>query len=358
MIRLIAFALFLLPLAALAEPYLAVRTGLACAACHVNPTGGGQRNTFGQQYAATQLAAHPLPGEEDMLGELLDGALSVGADGRWSYRSSDVEDRDDHDSFETDRVSLYLSAELNEYLTFYLGEQIAPGGALNREAWVKLSRDAWYLKAGRIYLPFGWRVEDDTAFVRQVTGINFDNPDNGVEVGYLAPQWNVQLSLGNGTAGAGEVDDGKQVSLRAEYLGGWWRIGISGNTNPTDTGDRDMLGLFAGLQTGPVGWLAEWDRVEDSGGNTGGINQPERQLDIALLEANWAALPGHNLKLTLESLSSDQIDEPDRFRGSLVWEYFPWNHTQLRAGFRQYDSDDGPPLDNREEGFLQMHIFF
>jgi hypothetical protein len=346
--------LLLLPLSALGEPYLAVRTGLDCAACHVNPGGGGQRNDLGNQYAATQLAARALPGDDaELLGALLGGALTTGANARWSYRSSDVSDRDDNDSFETDRVSLYLTARLNKHVTLYLDERVAPGGALNREAWVKLSHDAWYLRAGRIYLPFGWRLEDDSAFIRQTTGINFDNPDNGVELGYMAPNWNIQLSLGNGTAGAAEVDDGKQASLRAEYIGGPWRIGISGNSNHTDNGEREMYGLFAGLQTGPVSWLAEWDRVEDSG-----FGAADRQLDIALLEANWAVLAGHNLKLTLESIGSDRADEPDRLRGSLIWEYFPWNHIQVRAGVREYDSDNEIPLDNREEGFLQLHVFF
>ena len=50
----------LLPDMATAEPYLAVESGLKCANCHVNPSGGGKRNLFGTLYARNQISARAL----------------------------------------------------------------------------------------------------------------------------------------------------------------------------------------------------------------------------------------------------------------------------------------------------------
>ena len=50
-------------------------------------------------------------------------------------------------------------------------------------------------------------------------------------------------------------------------------------------------------------------------------------------------------------------DETDE-RYSVVYETTPWPFTQIRAGYRQRDSDNPDPLRNYGEGFVQIHGFF
>jgi len=336
---------------ALAEPYLAVETGYQCSQCHVNPTGGGLRNAFGDLFSQTELPANLS--EMDMwTGTVLD-RFAIGSDARGSGRQFDFDDRDDHQDFQVDRVVLYLNATLNEYVSLYLDEQVAPGGSLNRQAWAMLKRGNWYLKGGKLVLPFGLRFEDDSAFVRSVTGINFDSADNGVEAGYIGGPWSIQLAVTNGTAGAAEVDDGKQGSLRIAHVASRWRIGVSGNYNHTDPVDRAMYGVFGGLRTGPVSWLAEYDRIDDDGLESGDVQQ-----NVALLEASIRLRKGHYLQLIAEMNSFDDSDLADRYRYSAVYAYFPWPFTELRAGFRQRDSNDDDAALNASESFVQLHVYF
>ena len=45
------------------------------------------------------------------------------------------------------------------------------------------------------------RLQDDEAFIRQVSGINYNTPDTGWEAGYEGGPWSAQLAVTRGTAG-------------------------------------------------------------------------------------------------------------------------------------------------------------
>lgn len=351
-LALVATAFVLLSAApAVAEPYLAVREGLACAGCHVSPTGGGLRNPYGNVFAGAQLPMQPMGGDDAWTGTVFE-RFGVGANGRVSARYLDQNDVDDTLDFQVDRVTVYGSAALNEHVLFYVDQQLAPGGSANREAWIRLGWQDFYLRAGRFFLPYGWRLEDNGAFIRRDTGVTMDQGDDGVELGWTTRRFDTQLAVTNGNGGGSEVDDGKLVSGRFAWIAGPVQVGVSGYHNDTDTIDRTMAGVFGGLKTGPVTWLAEYDRIEDKGDLLGTV-----QSGVAFLEANWLFARGNNLKATVELHDPDGGLE-NRFRYSLVYELFPWAFTQLRAGVRVQDSDDPDPRFNTEEGFVQLHAFF
>ena len=342
------------PSLALAEPYLAVQNGLQCSGCHVNPTGGGMRNSFGTLWGQTTLPARTLPSEGSPWTGEFGRHVAMGADLRATAAWLDQPASRGASSFDLNSLRAYLDLRvIPGRLDLYVDQRLAPGASSNAEAWLRLNTldRRFYLKAGQMYLPFGIRLQDDGAFIRDRTGISFNTPDRGLELGYSGTRWATQLAVSNGTSGAAEVDRGKQWSLRSEYVQARWRAGASFNLNDFDAGSsRRMQGLFAGLRTGPVAWLAEVDVITDAAPG------PDTDQWAALIEANWMLRKGHNLKLTAERHDPDRDVSADRqTRLSLLWEYTPLPFLQVRAGLRQQDDDAEIPFQNQRLVFLQIH---
>ena len=340
-----------------AEPYLAVKEGLPCGACHVNPTGGGLRTSFGDVYSQTQMPQQQIDtGNRGLwLGNIGDW-FRAGGNFRDDFTWVDAPHQKKSDSAGIDDFRLYGAANLiQDRLTLYLDERIAPGGAEAREAYALLwsGSHEFYLKAGQFYLPFGLRLQDDETFVRQASQVNYTTPDNGAELGWIKGSWNAQLALSNGAAGGNETNQGKQVTGSLVYVRPGWRFGGSYSDNEATIGRRQMGALFAGLRTGPIAWLAEADYIEDTS------LQPRVGEYAGLLEANWAFMRGHNLKLGAEYLDPQtHVSHDGRNRFSVVWEYTPIQFVQTRLGVRDYNGIPQNDLQNQRQAFAELHIFF
>ena len=344
---------------ALAEPYLAVASGLKCANCHTNPTGGGKRNVFGMTYARTELARRTVLRDDDDTGWNGDVTqwLGIGGDFRGGYRRFDPPGPARESDTEVTKSTVYVELRaIEDLLKFYFDEQVSPGNSVDREYYALLTpaNGKYTIKAGQFFLPFGLRLQDDTAFVRQRSGINFDTPDDGIELGLELPRWSAQVAATNGTAGAGSAPGKDQWSLSAAYVQPRWRVGASFNVNEDPFGDRTMQALFAGFRTGPISWLAELDFIEDDlplGGS--------EEVYATLLEGNWRFARGHNLKVTYEFLDpSDAAGDDEQERYSVVWEHSPLQLLQARFGYRAYNGVPALPLTNRNELFAEVHVYF
>lgn len=340
----------------LAEPYIAVEKGLKCGTCHTSPSGGGMRTPYGNLYMQTELAARKLD-----IGELWTGEfgkyLALGGDARASWQQLDVPGQSTTSDTGLDELLAYVEIKpFPRYLSLYFDARLRPDDPVIREQYVRLQLPGgrWSLRAGEFFLPFGLRLQDDDAFIRQVSGINFNTPDTGWQVGYEGGMWSGQLAVTRGTAGGPEVDSGKQYSLRVSRVAPHWRIGASYNLNDARVGDRRMQNLFAGLRTGPLAWLAEVDYIVDEGTPTG-----RRQSWATLLEANYGYRKGHNLKTTFEWYDpDDDVSNDEQNRVSLVWEYTPIQFVQARVGFRKNAGIPQNPGQNREQLFAELHIAF
>ena len=338
-----------------AEPYLAVHKGMQCSACHSHPAGGGKRSVYGNVFAQSELAARQLGDSKAWTGDI-NKWLSIGADLRASFVHVDTPNRSGTSDSDFNRGTFYVEATLiPNRLSLYVDEQFSPDNFENREAYVRLNskNTKWFVTAGEFYLPYGLRLQDDTAFVRQATGINFANTDRGVQGGYNSGTWSTIASITDGS-GAGRDGSGNQISLASNYVQATWRVGVSVNVNNDDAGDRTMFGFFGGLKTGPVAWLAEIDRISDD-------ISPGVTTDsfAGLLEANWTIRGKNNLKFSYDYLDpDDSIKQDHQVRYSVVWEHSPIQFFQARLGYRLYDGIPQVDAQNRKVFFAELHGFF
>ena len=147
------------------EPYLAIRTGLKCSACHVNRTGGGGRSAFGAIFAQTQLPAKTGAVKNRALNDF----LSLGWDIR-ALASGTLANTMPRTDIEVSEANAYVEARMiQNVLDVYVDETLGPGAAGTREVFALV--DALplngYVKAGKFMLPYGLRLQDDYEFIRQ-----------------------------------------------------------------------------------------------------------------------------------------------------------------------------------------------
>jgi hypothetical protein len=344
-----------------AEPYLAVANGYKCGQCHVNPTGGGERTPFGDIFAQSVLPAKHLDTGADVWTGALNRFISIGGDLRYEFLAVQQPGIRTTNQFDLEQARVYLEASvIPDRLLVYVDEQVAPGGAVNQEAWgMYWSADhTWYVKGGQMYLPFGLRLQDDTALINQVSGVDMSVPDKGVEVGWEKGHWDAQLAVSNGTSDGATGGNGKQESLQLQYVETRWRAGIAANFNGADAqGSRDAYGIFGGFRTGPIAWLAELD-LDTNHALPPGPGGGQKEL-ATLLEANYAVARGNNIKVTYEYRDPDReaLDNRQR-RWSFVYELTPIQFVQLRFGARLWDGTSSQPDDHMRLYFVELHGFF
>jgi hypothetical protein len=356
-LRLVSAAIVLLVAAtdaARAEPYIAVQKGMQCSYCHSSPAGGGMRNVYGNVFAQSELAARRFGDRKLWTGEL-NKWLSVGANLRGSYVQAKVPNRSTTSDSQIDRGTVYVEASIiPRRLSVYVDHQVVPDDAINREAYLRINskNTKWFASIGRFYLPYGLRLQDDSAFIRLATGANFANSDRGIQAGYNSGPWSIIASLTEPTGSTNGST--KEFSVVSTYVQAKWRAGFSANVNNDDGGERSMFGLFGGLKTGPVAWLAEIDSIRDEIPSGSDV-----RAFAGLLEANWTFWRHNNLKISYDYLDPNNgISEDHQVRYSVVWEHSPFQFFQARVGYRLYDGIPQVDAQNRELFFVELHGFF
>ncbi|MCI0412623.1 hypothetical protein L0222_07460 [bacterium] len=342
-----------------AEPYIAVREGLKCSACHTNLTGGGKRNRMGTGYGAIDLPWKPADLQSNKIPHyfsLFNDVISFGGDFRVLSRSTFSEGQLEANSFQTDKSNLYLQADLiPNRITFYLDETIAPGGAQTREIFAMLHNlpGRGWIKAGKFLHPYGLRLEDDSTFLREVTGFNFNNPDTGLEIGFEPGSLLFAASVTNGTSSILDNDTSKQLVSTLGYVGDHFRAGASASYNKAGDDIRKAAGIWTGLRLKRLVFLGEADLVHEEAGDD------TRDQVVTYAELDYEIVDGWNVKLAYEYFDPNQdIDENERDRVIIGVEPFLTSFVQVQLFYRFNQSIPQNIPQNADELVLRLHIYF
>jgi hypothetical protein len=315
-----------------AEPYLAIQEGFKCSTCHVNMTGGGKRTDFGNIYAQTRLASKFFDWRSAVAGagEDADKDNPPKTDFRALYGQTRTPGRPTTDAFNQRKHNVYLEVDLvPDHVVFY---QTFPGGGDAQEIFGLLKGEVKgqpiYLKAGQFFLPYGLRLQDDTAFTRAVTGFTYGTVDVGVELGFEPGPWALHVAATNGTGSSLETNRSKKATSSLAYVHKRFRLGGSYSRSTDAQGvETKISGVNGGTQLGRLGILAEADVVED----------PTVKQRISILEFNFLVT---------------------RERYSLVYEPFLYQFTQVRVGYRDRRGIPQNAGFNANEFFAELHLFF
>ena len=239
-----------------AVPRYAVAYRQSCTLCHYDPSGGGMRSAYAAQYIVpTELARYSLPAEQlERLDPAIGENISIGFDLRTMFHYDD--DRNTQDNFLQMQGDVYLAFQLDDRFCAYFDRGMSGTYEVFGTAYVLPANG--YLRVGRFVPPYGWRLADHTAFVRELQG--FAPPghtDVGLEAGISPGPWSLQAAVLNGApglirdtdhglAGAARASVRLQISPVALWVGG------SIYRRDSHPGDLTLAGPFLGAGLGLI----------------------------------------------------------------------------------------------------------
>lgn len=387
------------PTPVLAEPYIAVREGLHCSACHVNMNGGGKRTELVSTHARDLLHYPNFFGRFSNPPEFFTGEInkyvSIGADLRGSDTAVFQDGKPDPDGvfrgqvsndqvvrtrLETNSLDVteavgYLEVRLiPEYLTFYLDQRFQPTTD-NREAFGLLRGVLpWngYVKAGRMFLPYGLQLQDDGAFIRGgtngsiTTGFSFNQQQGAFEIGFEPGPFTLVAAVSQGASNDRDLQITTTASVLLTDLPVVRNL-LLGNSfsrvGPPATGDHGtnetiVFGFFAGGNLGRLTYLGETDFRSDRSPDT--QNHSVGRF-IAYGEMDYLLLGWLNTKAAVDYSDNDgnvhDVNDSEN-RVSVGLEPFLNRFVQPRLFYRVSNGIRSNPTHNQCIILAEAHVFF
>ena len=373
--------------AASAEPYIAVREGLPCSACHVNVTGGGMRTDLVRTHARDILRYPTFLGRFSNPPEYFTGDinkyLAIGTDLRVSntaiFQENPINGRVENNtvfkgtlqenSIQVNQFTLYGEVRLiPEYLIAYVDQAFQPS-VTNREGWLLL-RGVFpfegFIKAGQMFLPYGLQILDNTAFIRAGrngsarTGFSFNAPQAGLEIGAQPGPVSAFVAVTDGPSGDKSVQiTGTVYAMFTEipvvrniFVGG------SGSYVQPPGSQYSIFGVFAGTNLERFTVLGEADFLSDRNPQTNGQTLGHF---ISYVEANYLFFDWLNFKVAVDYSDWDgaAAKNADDAENRVLFGLNPfWNRfLQTSLFFAIGNGVESQPTHNQNVLFFEIHGF-
>lgn len=373
-----------------AEPYFAVREGQKCSACHVNMTGGGMRTSFVSAHAK-EILRYPnwlpeLTKPADYFTGEINQYVGIGADLRVDMTATmqdnpgadgrvdnNVAFRGTLDEFDinVDQATTYLNVNLiPDLLSVYLDQRWAPS-LDTREAWA-MALLPWdvYLKAGKMFLPYGLQLQDDTAFIRggrngsATTGFSFNVSQPAFELGWEPGPVSFAAAVSQGVVDDRDVQGtGTLYALFTDVpVVRSVLLGTSGTYAGTSDGSNSWFGLFTGFNLGRFTYLGEvdWGWFDLVAPTTNQRVKPGTFITYS--EGNYLLFDWLNMKVAFDyadydgSLPRQGSDAENRV--SVGFEPFLARFLQTRFFYRCSNGIETNASHNQDLWIFELHAFF
>jgi len=294
---------------------------LGCSSCHLNPTGGMVRNRTGLYYGTHTLNMVKVPQNfVPIAGKLSDlgDTVMLGGDFRTMHLFTNQSGKTESYYFPM-QADLYAGVRVMKYLSIQMQAGIERGGNSAVREYFALVHDLpyrLYAKAGRFLPPYGLRMDDHTAYIRNATGLDQSDPGSyygGLEMGieplvvYAHAAYFYEDSPPRAKAG----DIKKGFSAMAGWRGLWLQLGGSimkvqnyvVNTVTPSTTDREMYGTSGSLRFRNLSYLFEFDRIKDETRDSIGLTTDRTRVEFN--ELDYLIMDGLNLKIRYETIEPD-----------------------------------------------------
>lgn len=344
----------LLAASAVAEPYMAVRTGFKCSQCHLNQSGGAGRTEYGNAYTQYKLVMEQtqamIRNSRDAgmtsFDPKLNDAVTIGANFRTEgnvYAKRGALPADNQHNIA--EANIYVNVDLvKNFLSFYIDQTMAPTASTNREMWM-MARLPYksYVKVGRTLLPYGLRIMDDQAFIRAGTRYGYGRHDLAGEIGFEPGPVSVIANLTND-----HFSSVGSVVFRNFRVGGSYGA-------VTDGAQFTTYGPFLGASYGPFTAMAELDFIEEASADS------TIRSVAQFYELNVVPWQGINLKTTYEYFDrntkiANRRDGQQRM--TFGAEVFPIQYLQVGLYYRVNQFIPQSDAGNRDALIARAHVYF